>query len=154
MHREADHRGTGHPVAVAGSVVLRDLAGEIRDIPFQAMLPTVKALKKMAADEGTTMSLNGRRPAKLRAVDRQLPGRAADVVVWRIQGVPVGPWVWQTSGTKAHDTRRRKRGKKSKMLVHHPGSSGSGRWTRVDARAQQIVTTVFTDYTEKVLRGR
>ena len=87
-----------HPVT-AGSVVLRDLAGEMRDVPFKAMLPTIKAIKKIAADEGITMSLNGKRPAKLRAVDRQMAGKGDDVVVWRIQGVPVGPWVWQTTGT-------------------------------------------------------
>ena len=135
----------------AGSVVLRDLAGQMRDVPFKGMLPTIKAIKKIAADEGIPMSLNGKRPAKLRAVDRQMPGKGDDVIVWRIQGVPVGPWVWQTTGTAAHTTRRRKRGKKSKLTVHHPGSSGQGRWTRVAARAEPIVKAVFTDYVEGLL---
>lgn len=135
----------------AGSVVLRDLAGELRDVPFKAMLPTIKAIKNVAAAEGITMSLNGRRPAKLRAVDRQLPGKAADTIVWRVQGVPVGPWVWQTTGTAAHDTRRRKRGPKRKLLVHHPGTSGHGRWERVNARAEPIVKAVFTDYVKGLL---
>ena len=135
----------------AGSVVLRDLAGDLRDIPFKAMLPTVKAIKAVAAGEGITMSLNGKRPAKLRAVDRRMPGKGDDVVVWRIQGVPVGPWVWQTTGTAAHDTRRRKRGPKRKLLVHHPGGSGHGRWARVAARAEPIVKAVFTDAVRDVI---
>lgn len=135
----------------AGSVALRDLAGDLRDIPFKAMLPTVKQIKAIAAAEGITMSLNGKRPAKLRAVDKRMPGKGADVVVWRIQGVPVGPWVWQTTGTAAHDTRRRKRGKKAKLRVHHPGTGGRGRWDRVAARAEPIVKAVFTEYVGKVL---
>ena len=135
----------------AGSVVLRDLAGELRDVPFKAMLPTVKAIKKIAADEGTTMARVSKRGVKLRAVDRTLAGKGADVVIVRIQGVPVGPWVWQTSGTSAHTIRRRKRGKLSKMRVPHPGSAGRGRWDRVAARAEPIVKAVFTDYVGKVL---
>jgi hypothetical protein len=137
----------------AGSAVLRDLAGELRDVPFKAMLPTIKQIKAVAQAEGITMSLNGRRPAKLRAVDKRMPGKAAEVVVWRVQGVPVGPWVWQTTGTGAHTTRRRKRGPKRKMLVHHPGTSGRGRWARVEARAKPIVEAVFTDYVGGVIRG-
>jgi len=135
----------------AGSAVLRDLAGELRDVPFKAMLPTVKAIKKIAADEGVAMSLNGKRPVKLRAVDRTIAGKGDDVVVVRIQGVPVGPWVWQTTGTKAHTTRRRKRGPKRKMLVNHPGTTGRGRWDRVAARAEPIVKAVFTDYVKDLL---
>lgn len=135
----------------AGSVVLRDMAGQLRELPFRAMLPTIKAIKAVAASEGTTMSLNGRRPAKLRAVDRQMPGKGEGVIVWRVQGVPVGPWVWQTTGTAAHTTRRRKRGPKRKLVVHHPGSSGRGRWDRVLARADPIVRGVFTDAVAEVI---
>lgn len=135
----------------AGSAVLRDLAGELRDVPFKAMLPTIKQIKAVAQAEGITMSLNGKRPVKLRAVDRRMADKSEDVVVWRVQGVPVGPWVWQTTGTKAHATRRRKRGPKRKMLVNHPGTSGRGRWARVEKRAGPIVEAVFTDWVGGVI---
>ena len=136
----------------AGSVALRDLAGEIRNVPFKAMLPVVKNVKAYAGQQGGRMTNVSKRGVKLRAVDRQWPGKAENVVVWRIQGVPVGPWVWATYGTAAHDIRRRKRGKKRKMLVHHPGGSGRGSWARVVAYAERIVPAVFTDELERVLR--
>lgn len=137
----------------AGSVVLRDTAGRIRDVPFRAMLPTVKQIKAIAAAEGGRMSNVSKRGVKLRAVDREMPGKAADVYVTRIQGVPVGPWTWATTGTSAHTIRRRKRGKLARMTVHHPGSAGHGRWQRVNDRAEPIVRAVFTDETLRAIRG-
>ena len=136
----------------AGSVALRDLAGQLRAVPDRAILPTVKAIKADAVKIGGTMSGNGKRPLRLRAVDRQFPGQAQDVKVWRIQGIPVGPWVWATDGTASHDIRRRKRGKKRKMTVRHPGTSGRGAWDRVVARAEQIVPAVFAAELDDVLR--
>jgi hypothetical protein len=137
----------------AGSVALRDLAGQLRELPDRAILPTVKAIKADAARIGGTMSGNKKRPMRLRAVDRQFPGHGAGVKVWRIQGVPVGPWVWATAGTAAHDIRRRKRGKKRKMTVRHPGASGRSAWDQVVARAEQIVPAVFAAELDDVLAG-
>ncbi len=137
----------------AGSVALRDLAGQLRELPDRAILPTVKAIKADAQRIGGTMSGNGRRPLRLRAVDRQFAGQAAGVKVWRIQGVPVGPWVWATAGTKAHDIRRRKRGPKRKMTVRHPGTGGRSAWETVVARAEQIVPAVFAAELDDVLNG-
>ena len=136
-----------------GSVLLRDLAGQIRDIPDRAMIPVLKAVKKLAADEGGTMSRVGRRGAKLKAVDERRDQSLTTLVVWRIQGVPVGPWVWATSGTKPHAIRRRKRGPLRKMTVPHPGTAGRGSWDRVVARAEQIVPAAFADTLDDVLRG-
>ena len=137
----------------AGSVALRNLAGDLRDLPFKAILPTVKQIKAIAAAEGGRMSNVSKRGVKLRAVDKRLPGKAADVVVWRIQGVPVGPWTWRNTGTKGHPIRRRKRGPLRKMTVNHPGSAGSGHWGKVNTRAEQIVAAVFADTLDDVLRG-
>lgn len=128
----------------AGSVALRNLAGELRAVPFSAMLPTIKQIKAIAAAEGGRMSNVTKRGVKLRAVDRRLPGKADDVIVWRIQGIPVGPWTWRNTGTKAHTIRRRKRGPLRKMTVAHPGAAGSAAWSRVNNRAEQIVDAVFT----------
>ena len=135
----------------AGSVVLRDLAGEIRDVPFRAMLPVVKNVKAYAAQQGGRMANVSKRGVKLRAVDRQFPGKSEAVVVWRIQGVPVGPWVWATYGTAQHQIRRRKRGPMRKMTVTHPGSTGRAKWVRVVEYAEKIVPAVFTDELDKVL---
>jgi hypothetical protein len=137
----------------AGSVVLRDLAGRIRDVPFDAMLPAVKQIKQIAAAEGGRMAHVSKRGVKLRAVDRQVPGKAESVVVWRIQGVPVGPWVWTETGTAAHRIRRRKRGKLAKLTVAHPGSAGAGRWSKVADRAEPIVVATFTDQLDRLLAG-
>lgn len=137
----------------AGSVALRDLAGQLRELPDRAILPTVKAIKADAQRIGGTMTGNGRRPLRLRAVDRQFAGQAAGVKVWRIQGVPVGPWVWATTGTKPHDIRRRKRGKLRKMTVPHPGTGGRRAWDQVVARAEQIVPAVFAAGLDDVLQG-
>lgn len=137
----------------AGSVALRDLAGDLRALSFKAMLPTVKQIKAIAVAEGGRMAHVSKRGVKLRAVDKRMPGKADDVVVWRIQGVPVGPWVWTESGTGAHRIRRRKRGKLSKLTVAHPGSAGHGRWSRVVDRAEPIVVAVFTNELDDVLRG-
>lgn len=135
----------------AGSVALRDLAGQLRDVPDKAILPTVKAIKKDAASIGGTMTNASKRGVKLRAVDRQFPGKGEGVKVWRIQGIPVGPWVWATDGTAAHQIRRRKRGKLRKMTVTHPGGSGRGAWNKVVARAEQIVPAVFSDTVDELI---
>ncbi len=137
----------------AGSVALRNLAGDLRDLPFKAILPTVKQIKAIAAAEGGRMSNVSKRGVKLRAVDKRMPGKAADVVVWRIQGVPVGPWTWRDTGTRSHTIRRRKRGPLRKMTVQHPGAAGSGHWAKVNTRAEQIVHAVFTDTLADVLRS-
>ena len=137
----------------AGSVALRDLAGQLRELPDRAILPTVKAIKADAQRIGGTMSGNGRRPLRLRAVDRQFAGHGAGVKVWRIQGIPVGPWVWATTGTKPHQIRRRKRGKLRKMTVPHPGTSGRSKWDQVVTRAEQIVPAVFAAELDAVLQG-
>lgn len=129
------------------------MAGQLRDLPFRAMLPTVKQIKAIAAAEGGRMSNVSKRGAKLRAVDKRRPGKGENVVVWRVQGVPVGPWVWATVGTRPHQIRRRKRGPLRKMTVNHPGGGGRGAWTRVLARADPIVKAVFTAELDRTLRG-
>lgn len=137
---------------MTGSVVLRDLAGEIRALPLKAIRPTVKQIKLIAVAEGGRMVNVSKRGVKLRAVDKLLPGKAENVTVWRIQGVPVGPWVWKDSGTRAHDIRRRKRGPLRKMTVRHPGTAGAGNWARVVARAEPIVVAVFTAELDRIIR--
>ena len=53
--------------------------------------------------------------------------------------------MWVTTGTAAHDIRRRKRGPMRKMTVRHPGTRGRGAWHKVIARAQRVVPAIFAD---------
>ena len=132
---------------MSASTNLHTVALAVRDVPRTAMIAAAKAAKQVAADEGAAAGspLVGkkRRGLKLRARDdiRPITGGMA----CRIQGVSPAGWVWVTSGTEAHDIRRRKRGRKRTMTVRHPGTSGRGGWRRVNTRLAVMFPAVVTD---------
>jgi len=139
----------------AASVNLHRLADDVRAIPRGGMIAAAKAAKKIVDDEGRRIAgadgLKGkkRRGFKLRARDDIRT--AGTTTTCRIQGTIPG-WIWVDSGTRAHTTRRRKRGPKRKLLVHHPGSRGTGAWRRVSARIAEVVPRVFADELGQVVR--
>lgn len=143
------------------SLELRTIAGELRDIPRTGMIAAAKAVKTIAREEAARvtggdgrMSEGTRRGIKLRAVDLDVRSgsREPGAVTIRIQGLPVGPWVWRDTGTDPHRIRRRKKGPKWKMTVPHPGSRGVGAWARVVERSELIVPKIFDDAVTKVVR--
>jgi hypothetical protein len=169
-------------VADAGARLHR-LAVEVGDIPRTAMIAAAKASKRIAGQEVARYSpmhlhRKGRpsRSVKLRAVDdirTQGP-----VTTCRVQGLPVGPWVWLNTGTGHHligtvakGGRRRRRGTAGPQKpgtgarlelprgwatgpVGHPGGSGHGVWRKVTKRIAKVVPDIFTDAVrEAVSRG-
>ena len=138
----------------AASSELRRIAIEVGQVPDSGLYAAAKLVKKIAVEEGaragSPMAGKHRRPINLKARDRGIrplnDGRAI-----LIQGTPAGPWVWRTTGTAPHTTRRRKRGPMRKMLVHHPGSAGTGAWLRVIDRATDLVPRVFADELGRVI---
>jgi len=139
---------------VGASVDLRRLARDVERIPMTGMIAAARAAKKIALEEGTRVAgadgLKGkkRRGLKLRA--RDTIRDTGDGATCRVQGTVPG-WVWATSGTKAHNIRRRKRGPMRKMTVRHPGTAGRGAWWRVVARIEVVVPEIFADELGKVV---
>jgi len=142
---------------VTASANLYAAAIRIRAVPRSGMIAAARAVKQVAADEGRRLAgsdgLKGkkRRGLKLRARDEIRDH--GNVTRCRIQGVSPAGWVWVTSGTAAHDIRRRKRGPMRKMTVRHPGTSGRGGWRRVRERAERIVPVIFRDELSRAVEG-
>jgi hypothetical protein len=130
------------------------MAIELRNLPRSSMIAAAKAVKAVAAQEGTRAGgpLVGkkRRGLKLRARDEIRT--AGTVTTCRIQGVSPAGWVWVSYGTRPHQIRRRKRGPMKVMTVHHPGTRGRGGWDRVAQRAAVIVPAIFDDQVARVVR--
>jgi hypothetical protein len=139
---------------VTASSELRRIAVDVGQVTDSGLYAAAKLVKKIALEEGqragSPMAGKHRRPINLKARDRGIrplnDGRAI-----LIQGTPAGPWVWRTSGTAPHTVRRRKRGPMRKMVVHHPGSRGTGAWLRVIGRATDLVPRVFADELGRVI---
>lgn len=81
------------------------------------------------------------------------PAQGHTVWFLTIKGRPAGPWVWVTSGTRAHTIRRRKKGPLSKLTVRHPGTRGAGAWTRVVGRTKTAVPQIFADAVHAAVRS-
>lgn len=138
------------------SIELHRIAADVAAIPDAGLYAAAKLVKKLADEQAQratgdgTMAAGVRRPIKLKARDKGIrplnDGRAILVV-----GAPAGPWSWLTSGTAAHDIRRRKRGPMRKMTVRHPGSRGKGTWLAVIARSEQLVPAVFVDLVDRAV---
>jgi len=156
---------------VTAAAALRRKADAVAGVPFGAMVATAKAAKAAATEEArragvATLHLPRRgkpdRLVRLRAVDtiREATVGGYPVARLRVQGVPVGPWVWVNTGTGAHlvgagRTRgarttaarlrsARKTGKGGfvvfgpdqvrRVPVWHPGARGRLVWRRVQKR--------------------
>lgn len=143
---------------VTASIELHRIAGEYRRIPDAGLYAAGKLVKKLAGEEAARVTggdgrLTGkkRRGIKLTARDDGIApeGQGRRLVV---RGSPAGPWQWVTTGTKAHDIRRRKRGPMRKMTVRHPGTGYAGAYDRVNDRAVQLVPRVFEDLVAEAVR--
>lgn len=165
---------------------LHATAGDVATLPKRQMVTAVRAVKAVAADEAgragspwrahRTRTGKARRAVVLRARDRMVTADARAAAA-RVQGVPVGPWVWATSGTRGHlegvpkgvgagplsdrqlaRARRRRPwvrvgGSYRTPPIRHPGSRGRGSWKRVTERAAKVVPAVFADALADTLEG-
>ena len=142
-------------------------------LPRDGMVEAARAVERIGREIGASvgpvsLGRKGRR-VKLRAVAIGLKA-SSDSAEVNVYGVPTGPWVWVTSGTRPHTipktaARARGKGRKTRYLkgdryahpygqpVHHPGASGKGAWRRVVARAETEVPQVFLDAARRVMAG-
>jgi hypothetical protein len=134
---------------------LHAIAVAIGDVSRAALIEVAKAAKKIANDQGTAAGgpLKGKkkRSMRLRAFDDIRP--TAHGATCRIQGVNPAGWVWVTEGTKPHNIRRRKRGKRSKMTVRHPGTAGRGGWRKVEVAVLDLIVPAFEAEVSKAVGG-
>ena len=172
--RRGDRRGAGG-VTASAAIGLRDQAGKLAALPRTTMIAAARAVKDVARAEGGTVPIGagrwysgGRtpRPARLRARD-EIQVSGSTVHCW-IQGLPVGPWVWVTSGARPHligvgRSRRRAHSKAGYLSssgyahpvlgpIAHPGRPGGGRWRTVQARAAEIVPQIFRQAVAEAVR--
>jgi hypothetical protein len=125
---------------VSVAIELRDLAGDLVELPRRTMIDAAKMAKQVVQQAGEAIAgadgMKGkkRRGLKLRARDT-IRGNSARETTIRVQGT-VPAWIWANTGTRPHQIRRRKKGPMRKMTVHHPGTAGRGSW---DALCQTII---------------
>lgn len=143
---------------------LRKRLARLDTVLDSAIPAAAEAVEEIAAQEGGTVILGRkRRRVKLKAVSR-VKGRGDHVTV-TVWGKPTGPWVWVTSGAKAHTiprkppTARRPRPMKGglehpvqRVQLHHPGRRGTGNWHTVVKRAKRIVPEIITRELSEVIR--
>jgi hypothetical protein len=97
-----------------------------------------EALTNARAAAGGDLALNGKHraiPLDVELADMPQPdgGRV------RLTGTPAGPWRWIDTGTKPHSIPRRKRGPKSRVRVHHPGTAGKRAWSTTREAAPELI---------------
>lgn len=145
---------------------LRRTLARLAEIPEPALKAACKAVEEIAAQEGGSVVLGRkRRRVKLKATTRiKGSGNTVTATVW---GVPTGPWVWKTSGTRAHTIpKRRPSAKKPRPMqgkgyahpvqyrqVHHPGSGGHHAWQIVVKRANKVVPEIIAKRVHEVVSG-
>lgn len=163
----------------AASVSLHRLADALGEVPDAVVIAAARAVKDVARREGGSVRLWSRRrrrarTVRLRAVDNVRRTGPAQVTA-RVQGLPVGPWVWANTGTDAHlvgagatKASRRTTAQRARRDVRilsgprfahpvrgpvvHPGARGRGAWRRVVARTERIVPDVAGDELARALR--
>jgi hypothetical protein len=141
-------------VAATASVDLHRIAIEVGRIPDAGLYAAAKLVKKLGDEQarrvGAPLAGHHRRAIKMRTRDKNIrPIQDGKAIL--ITGVPAGPWVWMTSGTAPHTTRRRKRGPMKKITVHHPGMRGRNAWTIVTDRAAELVPRIFEDLADRAV---
>jgi hypothetical protein len=108
------------------------------------------ALTNARAAAGGDLALNGKHrpiPLDVELTDMTQPdgGRV------RLTGTPAGPWRWIDTGTKPHSIPRRRRGPKSRVRVHHPGTTGKQAWSKtVEAAPELVRAAALVTITEAV----
>jgi hypothetical protein len=147
---------------------LHALAKEIHELPHAAMVQFAKRAKAIAEEEGRRAGSplrKGKSVIKLSAFTEIKT--SAGVTTCTIQGYPVGPWVWRTTGTTGHTIPRSRKGSGAKARylhaqryehpikvpppIRHPGGRGAGAWTRVQKRIAEEVPEVFASELQKVV---
>lgn len=120
---------------------LHAAAIRIRLLPKRTLIQVAKAAKAEAARVGAGYGapLKGHKRRGMNMKARDTIRETADGATVRIQAVNPSAWVWMTTGTAGHPIRRRKRGRKSKMTVHHPGTRGRGAWDRVTEQVETVI---------------
>ena len=150
------------------SANLQALAQQLHELPHSAMVIAAKKAKAIAEDEGRRAGSplsGGKRSIKLSAFTEI--STSASLTTCTMQGYPVGPWVWRTTGTKGHSIPRQRKGAGAKARylharryahpvktppsIHHPGGSGAGAWFRVIKRCTDEVPEVFVTELHKVV---
>lgn len=133
---------------------LHRLAAAVERLPRTAMIDAAKAAKKIVLEQGRAIAggdgLKGKKRRGLPLKARDTIKSAGDTTTCRVQGSVPG-WIWVNSGTAPHAIRRRKKGPKKKMTVHHPGTTGRGAWSRVESAVAAEVPKVFADRFRKVI---
>lgn len=159
---------------------LHRLAAELGDLPATGMVALARAGKRVVEEQArasgvATMRIAGRargarqtgparprRTVRLRARDRITSGQHATTL--RIQAVPVGPWVWVTSGTAPHLVGQTNRGRRPQWVrgagydhgvrgpVLHPGARGRRVWTSAAERVTKVAPLVFRDELHELVR--
>lgn len=136
---------------------LRRMSDRVPGAIGVSSVAAARAGKAAAAKVGGTLGAkdrrNGRQTRAIRLRARDTIRATATGTTIRLQGVPVGPWVWVNTGTAAH-TIGPKGGKRQRAVrtvageglahpvrgVRHPGAAGRGRWRRaVDAATPAMV---------------
>jgi hypothetical protein len=164
---------------------LRATAVDLRAVPESTLIAAARATKQIAAAELVRAGRprvrlwsrrRGRaRTVRLRAVDTIRKGPRGEGLNLRVQGVPVGPWVWANTGTEPHlvgagatGARRRTtaqtvrrdrryiagRGYRHPVLapVWHPGGRGARVWRKVVDRATPVIVDAFGDQVARAVR--
>ena len=103
-----------------------------------------EALDNARAAAGGDLALNGKHRAI--PLDVEITEQAApDGGRVTVAGTPVGPWRWIDTGTKPHTIPRRRRGPKSRLRVHHPGTAGKHAWSTTVEAAPELVRAAALD---------
>jgi hypothetical protein len=98
-----------------------------------------EALTNARAAAGGDLLLTGKKkkgiPLDVELTDMTQPdgGRV------HLAGKPAGVWVWIDTGTRPHTIPRRRKGPKSRVRVHHPGTTGKQAWSKTVAAAPELV---------------
>lgn len=166
-----------------GADILHRMAVEMKALPHRGMIQVARAVKVAAKQEAVRVTGDGtlsmghgkwhsggksRRPVRLNARDtiRMKPNGAN----CRVQGKPVGQWIWVNSGTTAHLIgvgRRKTRTRWGQHYVYgptfdhpvrgpvyHPGMKGKNAWVQVTKRSEVIIPQVYERETARIVLGR
>lgn len=128
---------------MSASADLTALAARIRDSPRPAVAAAAEAVRDLALENaraaaGGDLLITGKHrgiPLDVTVTDMAQPDGARV----RLAGTPSGPWTWIDTGTRPHTIPRRRRGPKSRLRVHHPGTSGKHAWSNTVTAAGELV---------------
>jgi hypothetical protein len=103
-----------------------------------------EALSNARAAAGGDLALSGKHraiPLDVELTEEIRPDGGTVTVT----GTPAGPWRWIETGTKPHTIPRRRRGPKSRLRVHHPGTRGKHAWSTTVEAAPELLRAAALD---------